>query len=146
MLQRATSDEFFHHHTDSLALYHALRKCNDSYISKHIHRALDALVDSIRLYGPDHVFSSYNGGKDADVIMHLLRAVYAKYSADKGTTFPPKLVYFYNEDEFEEVLTHIEKSEKAYGLSVTRYYNGIVDVSHSNDQTPCNSNRNDHCK
>eukprot|EP01039_Chlorochromonas_danica_P009248 gene9248-10211_t len=120
-----SEDSFYSHH-DSLQFYHTLRKCNDSYISKHVNHALDVLTDSLRLYGPDKVFSSYNGGKDADVIMHLLRAVYAKYSHDKASVHEAKLVYFVNEDEFDEVLTHIGKAETAYGLNITRYHNGIV--------------------
>lgn len=130
-LQRTTStEEAFRNHVDPLQFYHTLRRCNDSYISKHINRALDVLTDSVRLYGPGRVFSSYNGGKDADVIMHLLRAVYAKYSADKGVEYRPQQIYFYNDDEFGEVLAHIDRAEKAYGLDLTRYDQGIVQVCH----------------
>ncbi|RYH29168.1 hypothetical protein EON65_09440 [archaeon] len=114
---------------DSLTFYNKLRECNDSYINRHIHKALDALYDTVRLYGPGHVFSSYNGGKDADVIMHLLRAVYAKFSEDTGKQHDVKLVFFVNDDEFDEVTTHILNAEKAYGLDITRYDNGIVQVS-----------------
>ena len=34
---------------------------------------LQVLRDSLRLYGPDQLIGSYNGGKDAVVIMHLHR-------------------------------------------------------------------------
>jgi hypothetical protein len=125
----------YNSYTDSLQFYHALRDCNDNYISKHVNRALDILLDAVRLYGPDHVFSSYNGGKDADVTMHLLRAVYAKYSADKGIQYEAKLVYFVNDDEFGEVLDHIETTEKAYSLNITRYTCGIVQVCNLNLNT-----------
>lgn len=76
-----------------LEFYSALRKCNDSYISGPINAALDTLLDSLRLFGPSRVFSSYNGGKDADVIMHLLRAANAKYSQDHGGLGWVGLVY-----------------------------------------------------
>jgi hypothetical protein len=71
-------------HKESLQFYHSLRDYKDSYISSQINSALDTLLDALRLFGPSHVFSSYNGGKDADVIMHLLRAAIAKYSDDHG--------------------------------------------------------------
>lgn len=67
-------------HETSLSLYDKLRECKDGYISSRVNSALDILYDALRLYGPDQVFSSYNGGKDAVVIMHLLRAAVAKYS------------------------------------------------------------------
>lgn len=34
---------------------------------------MQVLADSLRLYGPDQLIGSYNGGKDAVVIMHLHR-------------------------------------------------------------------------
>lgn len=118
----------FSNYTDSLQFYHALRSCKDQYISSHLNKALDSLSDALRLYGPNHVFSSYNGGKDADVIMHLLRAVFAKYSDDRGVNVSPEMVYFYNPDEFEEVTEHIERSKTLYNLNITTYDNGIVEV------------------
>lgn len=113
---------------DPLQLYFAMRSCKDQYISTHLNKALDSLSDALRLYGPTRLFSSYNGGKDADVIMHLLRAVYAKYSLDTGVSNLPELVYFVNEDEFDEVTQHIERSKALYNLQITTYDCGIVHV------------------
>jgi len=84
----------------SLALYHKLRACKDGYMSAPLTSALNILSDALRLYGPDQLFASYNGGKDAEVLLHLMRAVYAKYSADKGAIYRPKLIYFAVTDEF----------------------------------------------
>lgn len=125
--QRYNSHNFCQHQ-DSLAFYHTLRNCKDDYISKHINSALDILVDSFRLYGPRHLISSYNGGKDADVVMHLLRAVAAKFSFDKGATISPKLVYFAIEDEFSAVVDHIKFTQQLYGLDISKYDGGIVQV------------------
>lgn len=119
----------FSNYTDSLQFYHALRSCNDQYISTHLNKALDSLSDALRLYGPNRIFSSYNGGKDADVIMHLLRAVFAKYSDDKRVDAVPEMVYFVNSDEFDEVTEHIARSQQLYNLKITTYDNGIVHVS-----------------
>lgn len=124
-------------HQDALEFYHRLRACRDTYLSTHLNDALDNLSDALRLYGADAVFSSYNGGKDADVIMHLLRAVCAKHEDDlkkKSTSsadhvmakIRPKLVYFVVDDEFDEIITHIERNERVYDLDITRYSCGIV--------------------
>jgi hypothetical protein len=115
-------------YTNPLSLYQALRGCNDHYISTHINRALDTLSDALRLYGPQRVFSSYNGGKDADVIMHLLRASYAKFSNDHGCDYQPELVYFMNDDEFEEVTQHIQHCQELFTLKIISYPTGIVQV------------------
>jgi hypothetical protein len=113
---------------ESLEVYNKLRNCNDSYISSQVNKALDVLSDSLRLYGIEQIFSSYNGGKDADVIMHLLRAAAAKYSLDQGKNLRFKLIYFVNVDEFKEVTDHVANSELIYGLNITRYNCNIVEV------------------
>lgn len=118
---------------DPLVLYHALRNCKDAYISSHINIALDVLSDALRLYGSENVLSSYNGGKDADVIMHLLRAVAASMEHQSGERCAPKMIYFAIEDEFQEVLDHIAFSTDAFGLDITRYNCGIVQVFFQND-------------
>lgn len=102
-----------------------MRECQDSYISSYLNKALDILSDALRLYGPEYLFSSYNGGKDAVVIMHLLRAVTAKYSEEKGKIYRPKLIYFTSPEEFPQVNTFINDSEKKYCLDLKRYDNGI---------------------
>lgn len=110
----------------SLALYNNLRSCNDGYMSAPLNSALNILSDALRLYGPEQLFASYNGGKDAEVILHLLRAVFAKYSADKGIIIQPKLIYFAVTDEFTEILAHINESERLLRLDLQRYDIGIM--------------------
>jgi len=111
--------------SDDLQFYNELRECKDRYLSHHLNRALDIVSDAVRLYGPNQLFSSYNGGKDADVIMHLYRAAVAKYSADKSEVFRPQLVYFAIEDEFPDIIDHIQTVERKYNLDLTRYDCGI---------------------
>lgn len=113
---------------DSLAFYHAMRNCKDTYIASHINTALDVLTDAVRLYGVDNLLSSYNGGKDADVVMHLLRAVAAKFESDTGARYNPKLVYFAIEDEFPEVIAHLEFTKDLYDLDIKTYSCGINQV------------------
>lgn len=112
-------------HEESLELYNRFRSCKDGFIIKHLNTALDILYDALRLYGPQQLFSSFNGGKDAVVIMHLLRAVTARYSDEMGTIYRPNLVYFAIQDEFPEVLEHIDESEEMHCLNLTRYDTAI---------------------
>ncbi|KAL7473179.1 hypothetical protein ACHAXS_013596 [Conticribra weissflogii] len=51
----------------------------DSGFSSRIASALHDLSSAYRLYGPHCMVGSYNGGKDACVIFHLMRAVHADY-------------------------------------------------------------------
>lgn len=113
---------------DSLALYEKLRNCKDAYMSKQLNSALDILDDAMRLYGPEQLFASYNGGKDAVVVLHLLRAVAAKRTADTGVLCRPEFIYFAVKDEFPEVLEHIEETEKMYNLNLRKYETGISQV------------------
>jgi Phosphoadenosine phosphosulfate reductase family len=115
-------------HLDALALYEKLRSCNDGYIAAPVNSALDILMDALRLYGPKQLFASYNGGKDAVVVLHLLRAATAKYSQDIGKVCKPKLIYFAIDDEFPEVVDHINDSEKMYELDLERCEVGIMKV------------------
>jgi len=121
-----SKSELERHHVDSLAFYHALRDCKDGYIAHHVNAALDVLSDAVRLYGPRYLISSYNGGKDADVIMHLLRAVTAKFEKDNGVPCRSQLVYFAIDDEFSEVIDHIKATQLMYDLDIAQYNCGIV--------------------
>ena len=123
----AVSDTCQRHYKKALAFYNQLRSCDDVYIREAVDVALDCLGDALRLYGPSLLLSSYNGGKDADIVMHLLRAAIAKYSMDHNKIHVPKLVYFSVEDEFPEVLEHISYTEQLFDLQLKRYNCGILD-------------------
>ncbi|XP_026192351.1 probable FAD synthase [Cyclospora cayetanensis] len=42
--------------------------------------ALELLVDILRIFGPERILLSFNGGKDAVAILHLFRAALVKYT------------------------------------------------------------------
>lgn len=84
---------------DALALHGALVACEDDALRPRIERALAVLSDALRVFGPDAVYASFNGGKDAVVIVHLLRAARAAL----GSSRLPRLVYFDTTDDFDEV-------------------------------------------
>lgn len=89
---------------DAGALHTAFVNCEDEELGKRVSTALKVLSDAIRVFGPDAVYASFNGGKDAVVILHLLRA------AAHGSVGRPHLVYFDTHDEFDEVREFVKET------------------------------------
>ena len=103
----------------ALELYHSFTTTSDTYLQSLINDALQTLANAYRLYGPNNVIGSYNGGKDAVVIFHLMRAAHAKYYHDilqqqqqqqqQGNNnkqikiIRPRVIYFEHNDEFVQV-------------------------------------------
>lgn len=102
---------------------------SDENLPQLILSALDILHQAYRLYGPESVVGSYNGGKDACVILHLMRAAYANYIRDNpalvGSACQPKTIYFEHEDEFPEVLDLLHETVVEYDLAVLAFEKGI---------------------
>ena len=90
-------------------LYGALSACEDEELRPLVRRALKRLTDALRVFGPDAVYASFNGGKDACVILHLLRA--ASYAAKTESDIKPRLVYFDSEDEFDEIRALVSETQ-----------------------------------
>ena len=100
----------------------------DEFISPLIKTSLDTLYQAYRLYGPDNVVGSYNGGKDACVIMQLMRASHAKWHSDvvanlsaeavAGAPSKPRVVYFDNPHEFPEILELLHETVGQFDLSM----------------------------
>jgi 3'-phosphoadenosine 5'-phosphosulfate sulfotransferase (PAPS reductase)/FAD synthetase len=109
----------------SLELYDNLMACDDAYVAPLIHDALNVLDHAYRLYGPESVICSYNGGKDAVVILHLVRAAHAHYHRRKNTgastPIRPRVVYFEHQDEFPQILTLLDESVTDYDLDMIAF-------------------------
>lgn len=124
------SEDQFH---ESLELYRQLTSCDDSYVHPGIKVALNTLDHAYRLYGPSSVICSFNGGKDAVVILHLVRAAHAKYyndtlaaTGDKQMKIVrPRVVYFNHPDEFPEVIEFLQKSVVNYDLDMVAFEDGV---------------------
>ena len=93
-----------------------------------------------RLYGQHCIIGSYNGGKDAVVIFHLMRAVHAKYcqslideaneannNNDKEEVMisRPRVIYFQHNDEFPEVLSLLDETVKQYDVDMLAFKEGV---------------------
>ena len=87
-----------------------------------LRQAVDAIQAALRLYGPERLLLSFNGGKDATVLLHVARAVYAH--AGLG---PPRCVYWDDAACFPQVATFVEDAVQRYGLPLVRYSCGFTD-------------------
>ena len=75
----------------------------DAQLKARIESALRVLEDAFRVFGGDAVYASFNGGKDACVILHLLRAARHARALKAGASPTPRLVFFDASDDFDEV-------------------------------------------
>ena len=112
---------------ESLDLYGRFMDCKDSYVAPMIQDALAHLHQAFRLYGPHSVICSYNGGKDAVVILHLIRAAAAHFYATNEHIQPerPRAVYFDHKDEFPDIITLLHDTVTDYDLDMIAFQEGI---------------------
>ena len=131
----------------ALDLHERLRACTDPSISPMITSALHDLDMAYRLYGPHCMVGSYNGGKDACVIFHLMRAAHANYcremqtmnndnSSDESSDVDhdtensfmiprPRVIYFQHADEFPEVLSLLDDTVAIYDAEMLAFKEGV---------------------
>lgn len=131
---------------DSLELYESFMQCTDSYVAGPIQAALTCLDHSLRLYGPASVLCSFNGGKDAVVILHLVRAAFAKHykqqsAAGKSSIVRPRVVFFDHADEFPEIIAFVRSTVTGLDLDMicfeqgTRFQDGLKVIVDNNCAT-----------
>ncbi|KAI4838844.1 FAD synthetase [Plasmodium brasilianum] len=89
-------------------------------LSEDIMTAIYHIYDSLRLC-KENVFLSFNGGKDAVVVLHLFRCAYARYLYDvKGERKKPKLIYFKDDiSEFPEVYHFLNECVYMYDFNIS---------------------------
>jgi Phosphoadenosine phosphosulfate reductase family len=108
---------------EALDLYAKFMECKDSYVAPLIQDALAHLDQAYRLYGPRSVVCSYNGGKDAVVILHLTRAAAAHYYETNKEKRPerPRVIYFDHKEEFSEILELLHDTVNDYDLDMIAF-------------------------
>jgi FAD synthetase len=105
-----------------LQFYDELMACDDAELASKIAASMTVLADSLRLYGTSGCVASFNGGKDADVVLHLFRAAFAKHCAAFDLPrLRPRVVYFNDPKEFPEVAAHVHASIERHALNLTTF-------------------------
>ena len=118
---------------------------DDNHIPKYFHlnhtmtepiqQALHILNDAYRLFGStSSVICSFNGGKDACVVLELLRAAHAHYYSSHGVgvgdktghRIPrPRVVYWDIQGEFTQVSDFVKDMVQRYDLDMICFAEGI---------------------
>ena len=98
-------------------------------------RALEDIASIYRLYGPQCTIGSYNGGKDAVIVLHLMRAAHANYcrttirggggTGKEGNIPRPRVIYFQHADEFPEVLSLLHDTITRIDLDMLVFEEGV---------------------
>jgi len=124
-VQSGASLEDFH---ESAKLYARLRDkpSQGDPFYQCLHKSLDALLEALCLYGPSGVIGSFNGGKDAVVVVHLLRAALSHWCTEhqerspsgKVRVWQPQFVYFRSSDEFPLVEEFVSEAAEKHSFHV----------------------------
>ena len=106
-------------------LHEKLLACaqEDTSLGRAVKRALSVMRDAYRLYGPDKVVASFNGGKDAVVILHLALAALAAHAEATGASTIPRLrvIFFEIDDDFPEIEEFVRETTSSYNLDMVSY-------------------------
>jgi FAD synthetase len=109
----------------------------------YAHRAMDTIDGALRFWGTDELVLSFNGGKDATVLLHLVRAAMAGF-LDENASAPDKkescgehndsaqeppsskarlrCVYFVDGNAFGEMEDFLAEMESSCDLSLERFH------------------------
>ncbi|KAL7477951.1 hypothetical protein ACHAW6_003738 [Cyclotella cf. meneghiniana] len=121
-------------YASSLDLHARITSCTDPYLSPMLASAMHDLEMAYRLYGPYCMVGSYNGGKDACVIFHLMRAAHAnccralleqQQQQQQQFIIPrPRVIYFQHLDEFPSVTSLLHSTVTKYDAEMLAFENG----------------------
>ena len=67
---------------EPLNILHRIQSLPDDEFGAKVKASLKTLQGAIKIFGPKSLIASFNGGKDATVILHLFRAAMAGYHQD----------------------------------------------------------------
>lgn len=114
--------------TDPLALHAALieQSCTDI----PLRTALRVLEGAVRLYTPARLAVAFNGGKDATVVMHLTRAVIAKYAQEHNVQPFCHCLYLLSGSDFPAVDAFVRQQVAACRLHIVEVDAAFKDGIH----------------
>ena len=73
-------------------------------LAAHVAKGLEVIGSTLKLFSPDQIALTFNGGKDACVVLHLLRMALAQQGQGaNGALRRFKVVYFEPQQEFPEI-------------------------------------------
>jgi FAD synthetase len=105
----------------ALELYDALKEStNDRF--RHAVELIEQCLNDEANNGIQGLAFSFNGGKDCTVVLHLLRAVFAKKGLDNSEMLT---VYFNNDNDFPELKEFMNSVTQEYGFNVQTVENGF---------------------
>ncbi|GAB5363026.1 hypothetical protein AAMO2058_000848600 [Amorphochlora amoebiformis] len=95
--------------------------------------ALEVTASALRLYGPQSVWVSFNGGKDATTVFHLVRAALNEYNGFHNTRHKMHAVYFHNDKKaIEGTREFVEQTCRTHDVDLVvlrcGYKEGIQDL------------------
>jgi len=92
-----------------------------SRLGQRVSESLAILAAAFKRWDSREILISFNGGKDATVLLHLVR-----YCASELNVPMPSCVYWEEADAFPDVNMFVDACEKFYDLDVIRYRGTIV--------------------
>lgn len=111
--------------SDDLALYRSLEAAaeEDTTLGHGLKQGLGVLTQALRLYGEDAVVTAFNGGKDAVVVLHLMRAALAHHREQHAPEAGGRLrvIFFEQKEEFPEVAAFLKDTAERFDLEVVSY-------------------------
>jgi len=115
--------------SDADALHSRLlqRAAVDDEFGRSIQSALSTCSQALRLYGPAGVVTSFNGGKDAVAILHLMRAALAQHARESGQAPRLRVIFFEQKEEFVEVDAFVRETVSAFDLDLVSYSGNFAD-------------------
>ncbi|XP_017758416.1 PREDICTED: FAD synthase-like isoform X2 [Eufriesea mexicana] len=96
---------------NGFSYYHAESVLKDAENEAHIKCALDILQKCYKMYKPEEVFISFNGGKDCTVVLHLAACIAKLQNISL-------LCLYVTAEPFPEVDSFVEKAAQYYGLEL----------------------------